>query len=70
MGEKKWNKITKGPQSELLLSIEGLKPNPPKHHTTVFSLSLSPANVMYWTYTYKKKGKVIPLQARCGPEGG
>jgi len=73
MGKKKWNKITKGPQSGLLLSIAGLNPNHPKHHTTVFSLSLSPANVKYWTYTYikkKKKGKVITLQARCGPESG
>jgi len=44
-GEKKWNKITKVPQSQLLVSIAGLKPNPPKHHTIVSSPSVRPANV-------------------------
>jgi hypothetical protein len=42
---KKWNKITKIPQLGLLVSRAGLKPNPPKHHNTVFSPSVSPANV-------------------------
>ena len=45
MEKKKWNKITRIPQSGLLVSIAGLKPNPPKHHNTVFSPSVSPANV-------------------------
>ena len=33
-------------------------------------VTISTALQRLWCQVRKKKGKVIPLQARCGPEGG
>jgi len=38
------------------------------------AIGLTPGAVVQYAFTHKRyiegKGKLIPLQARCGPEGG
>jgi len=45
-------------------------PYPYKYNYQLLPLSRYPSLVYIYIYIYIYKGKVIPLQARCGPEGG